>query len=55
MGLLYLLHKGVVNIIGGAGELLLRLLGNTFHVPSVWCWSVYLSAHRLCVVCGWES
>jgi hypothetical protein len=45
---------GVVNIIGGAGELFLRLFGNTFPAPCVWCWSVYLSTRRLCVVCGWE-
>jgi hypothetical protein len=37
------------NFIGGVGEMLLRLFGNTLHVPSVWCWSVYLSTRRLCV------
>jgi hypothetical protein len=39
---------GVDKIIGGAGELLLRLFGNTLPVPSVWCWSVYLFTDRLC-------
>jgi hypothetical protein len=45
----------VVNIIGGAVELLLRLFGNTFPASSVWCWLVYLSTRRVCAVCGWES
>jgi hypothetical protein len=45
----------VDNIIGGAGELLLRLFGNILPAPSVWCWSVYLSTGRLCAVCGQES
>jgi hypothetical protein len=31
----------VVNIIGGAGELLIRQCGITFLVPSVWCRSVF--------------
>jgi hypothetical protein len=37
------------------GEMLLRLFVNTLSLPSVRCWSVYLSICRLCVVCGWES
>jgi hypothetical protein len=39
---------GLVNIIrvGGAGELLPRLFGNTLPAPSVWCRSVYLSTCR---------
>jgi hypothetical protein len=46
---------GVVNIIGEAGELLVRPFGKTLPVPSVCWWLFYLSTHCLCAVCGWVS